>query len=101
MDSSITALHNEVVVAVSDALETPATAMVVGGRWHAAVAVVRGVVFAAVLELADEAGIDTDVDGRTGMTLVRVRYTESALPDTAGTVETTRNRALLFKEALQ
>ena len=39
------------------------------------------------------------VDKRTGMATVRVFFTDDALPDTHGVVETARNRAQLFLEA--
>jgi len=99
MVSDINDLHAAVTAAVSDEVGKDATALSVGGRWYASVAVVDKRVFAVVLELADDLGFDTRVDKRTGMATVRVFFTDDALPDTHGVVETARNRAQLFLEA--
>ena len=78
MVSDINDLHAAVTAAVSDEVGKDATALSVGGRWYASVAVVDKRVFAVVLELADDLGFDTRVDKRTGMTTVRVFFTDDA-----------------------
>lgn len=99
MVSDINDLHAAVTAAVSDEVGKDAVPLSVGGRWYASVAVVDKRVFAVVLELADDLGFDTRVDKRTGMTTVRVFFTDDALPDIDGAVETARNRAQLFAGA--
>ena len=99
MASDITELHKAVTDAVSAGVGKPAAGLCVKGRWYASVAVVNKRVFAVILELGDECGLETDVDKHTGMTTLRVVYTEDTLPDTDGVVETARIRAQLFKDA--
>lgn len=96
MVSGINDLHAAVTAAVSEEVGKNAAVMSVTGRWYASVAVVGGRVFSAVLELGDDLGFDTQVDTRTGMTVVRVFFTNDALPDTDAVLETVRNRAQLF-----
>lgn len=96
MVSDINDLHAAVTAAVSGEVGKDATALSVGGRWYASVAVVDKRMFAVVLEHDDDLGYDTQVDPHTGMTTVHVFFTSDTLPETDGVVETIRNRAKLF-----
>lgn len=98
MNTTIDDLHATITAVIGEVMGVKAATMVVPDTWYATVAVLNKKMFATTLTRSDETGFDVDVSADTGMTIVKITYTGTEMPNADGVVETVRNRAELFLE---